>query len=142
MRLPDVNVLIYSFRDAAPDHVRYRSWLQAATEADEPLGIADLVLSGFLRVATHPRIFDPPASLEEALAFTTTLRAAPNAVGVAPGERHWGLFEGLCREGGARGNLVADAYVAALAIEAGCELITTDRDFARFPGLRWSHPLG
>lgn len=141
MRLPDVNVLIYAFRDAAPDHSRYRSWLEDALGAEEPLGIADIVLSGFVRVATHPRVFDPPASTMDALVFARTVRDAPNAVRVAPGLRHWELFEKLCVDGAARGNLVADAYLAALAVESGCELITTDRDFARFPGVRWRHPL-
>jgi toxin-antitoxin system PIN domain toxin len=142
MRLPDVNVLVYAFREAAPDHDRYRSWLLDVMEAVEPFGLADLVLSGFVRVATHPRIFDPPASLEEALAFADALRAAPNAVPVVPGARHWELFTRMCREGAVRGNLVSHAYLAALAVESGGELITTDRDFARFPGLRWRHPLG
>jgi hypothetical protein len=141
MRLPDVNVLIYAFRDAAPDHHRYRAWLESAIEADEPLGVADLVLSSFVRIATHPRVFDPPATVDEALAFANAVRAAPNAIAVAPGSRHWSLFERLCRDGGARGNLVTDAYLAALALESGSELITTDRDFARFPGLRWRHPF-
>jgi hypothetical protein len=141
MRLPDVNVLIYAFRDAAPRHDRYRAWLQAALDAEEPLGVADSVLSSFIRVATHPRIFEPPASLEQALAFADAVRSAPSGVPVGPGPRHWGLFERMCREGSARGNLVSDAYLAALVIESGCELVTADRDFARFPGLRWSHPL-
>jgi toxin-antitoxin system PIN domain toxin len=141
MRLPDVNVLLYTFRDAAPDHQRYRAWLEATVEAEEPFAVADVVLSGFVRVATHPRIFDPPASLDEAFAFARALRGAPTAVLVAPGPRHFDLFEKLCRDGSARGNLVSDAYLAALAIESGSELVTTDRDFARFPGLRWRHPL-
>ena len=141
MRLPDVNVLLYAFRDAAPDHARFRAWLQDAVDAEEPLGVADLVLSGFVRVATHPRVFDPPASTEEAFGFARAVREAPNAVRVAPGPRHWDLFERMCLDGAARGNLVSDAYLAALAVESGCELITTDRDFARFPGLRWGHPL-
>jgi len=141
MRLPDVNILLYAFREAAPDHGRFRTWLQQAVDAEEPLGIAELVLSGFIRVATHPRVFDPPASTEEALDFARAIRSAPNAVRVVPGPRHWGLFERMCLEGAARGNLVSDAYLAALAIESGSELITTDRDFARFPGLRWRHPL-
>lgn len=141
MRLPDVNVLLYAFRDAALDHERYRAWLEATADAEEPFAVADVVLSGFVRVATHPRIFDPPASLDEAFAFARALRGAPTAVLVAPGPRHWDLFEKLCRDGGARGNLVSDAYLAALAIESGSELVTTDRDFARFPGLRWRHPL-
>jgi len=141
MRLPDVNVLIYAFRDAAPDHDRYRTWVQAMVDAEEPFGLADVVLSGFVRVATHPRIWDPPVPVDQALDFARALLEAPNAVRVAPGERHWDLFERMCREGSARGNLVSDAYLAALAIESGSELVTTDRDFARFPGLRWRHPL-
>lgn len=141
MRLPDVNVFLYAFRDAAPDHARYRSWLLDALVAEEPLGVADIVLSGFIRVATHPRVFDPPAGADEAFAFAGAVRGAPTVVQVAPGPRHWPLFERLCREGSARGNLIPDAYLAALAIESGCDLVTTDRDFARFPGLRWRHPL-
>lgn len=141
MRLPDVNVLVYAFRDAAPDHERYRAWIQALIGAEEPFAIADAVLVGFVRVATHRRVFDPPATLEEAFGFTDALLRAPNAIRVTPGPRHWELFERMCREGAARGNLIPDAYLAALAIDTGCELITTDRDFARFPGLRWRHPL-
>lgn len=141
MRLLDVNVLLYSLRDVAPDHERYRAWLLRAIEGPEPVGVADLVLSGFIRVATHPRVFDPPASTDDAFAFAFAIRDAPSAVQVVPGSRHWELFRRMCRDGGARGNLVADAYLAALAVESGSELITTDRDFARFPGLRWRHPL-
>lgn len=141
MRLVDVNVLLYAFRDAAPDHAAYHRWLEGALDADEPFAVSDLVLSSFVRIATHPRVFEPPAALEDALVFADALRGAPNAVPVVPGPRHWELFARLCREGSARGNLVSDAYLAALAIEAGCELVTTDRDFARFPGLRWRHPL-
>lgn len=99
------------------------------------------MLSGFVRVATHPRVFDPPAPAAAALAFADALRAQPNAVLVAPGPRHWIIFERLCLAAGAKGNLVPDAFLAALAIESGSEWITTDRDFSRFPGLRWRHPL-
>jgi toxin-antitoxin system PIN domain toxin len=100
-----------------------------------------VVLSGFIRVATHPRVFDPPAPIGRALAYTDALRSQPNAVIVAPGPRHWEIFDRLCRAVDAKGNLVPDACLAALAIESGCEWITTDRDFSRFPGLRWRHPL-
>ena len=141
MILLDVNVLVYAFHEGTPDHKRYREWLEAAVISDEPLGLSELVLSGFVRVATHPRIFSPPAPVVDALAFVAALRAQPNAVIVMPGERHWKIFDRLCRDAGARGNLVADAYLAALAIESGCEWITTDRDFSRFPRLRWRHPL-
>ncbi len=113
----------------------------SALESYEPLGLSELVLSGFVRVATHPRVFSPPAPVERALDFVDALRAQPNAVIVAPGARHWAIFDRLCRAAAAKGNLVADAYLAALAIESGSEWITTDRDFSRFPGLRWRHPL-
>ncbi len=124
-----------------PDHPRFRTWLASAVGSDEPIGLSELVLSGFVRVATHPRVFSPPAPIERALEFADALRAQPNAVIVSPGARHWEIFERLCLGAGAKGNLVADAYLAALAIESGCEWITTDRDFSRFPGLRWRHPL-
>lgn len=87
-------------------------------------------------------IFDPPAPLESALAFASAVRDRPNAVPVSPSPRHWPIFLDLCREVGASGNLVPDAWLAALAIEQGCEFVTTDRDFARFPGLRTRHPPG
>jgi uncharacterized protein len=105
------------------------------------MGISDLVLGGFVRVATHPRIFSPPAPIDEALGFATALRSQPNAVPVSPGPRHWEIFERLCRTANAKGNLVPGAYLAALAIESGSEWISTDRGFSRFPGLRWRHPL-
>lgn len=141
MVLPDVNVLVYAHRGDAPDHMRYARWLEDLAQSDAAFGLADLVLSGFLRVVTHPRIFTPPTPLEDAWAFVDGLRARPTCVPVAPGPRHWGLFASLCRRVGARGNLVPDAYLAALAIESGSDWVTTDRGFARFPGLRWHHPL-
>jgi toxin-antitoxin system PIN domain toxin len=126
---------------STPMHAAYREWLEAAVEADEAFGVSELVLSGFVRVVTHPRVVSPPEPVESALAFANALREAPNAVPVAPARRHWSIFERLCNEAGARGDLVPDAYLAALAIESGCEWVTTDRDYARFPGLRWRHPL-
>ncbi len=99
------------------------------------------MLSGFVRVVTHPRVFDPPDTVAAALAFADAVRSQPGVVMVAPGERHWAIFANLCRLTEARGNLVPDAYLAALAIETGAEFITADRDFSRFPGLRWRHPL-
>ena len=141
MLLTDVNVLVYAHRRDAQDHALFREWLEAAINSDEAYGISDLVLSGFVRVVTHPRIFNPPSPLIDALAFTAALRTRPNCVPIAPCPRHWDLFASLCRRADARGNLVPDAYLAALAIESGCEWITTDRGFARYPGLRWRHPL-
>jgi len=140
--LPDVNVLVYAFREDAPQHGRYRDWLRARVAAAEGFGLAELVLSGVLRVLTHPRIFAPPTPVSRALDYAEKLRTQPNAVLVQPGPRHWEIFTGLCARVDAKGTLIADAYLAALAIEHGCEWITTDRDFARFPELRWRHPLG
>jgi predicted nucleic acid-binding protein len=79
--------------------------------------------------------------MKHALDFTEAIRSRPNVVPVAPGPRHWGIFARLCRDAGVKGNLVPDAYLAAMAIESGSEWITTDRDYSRFPGLRWRHPL-
>jgi toxin-antitoxin system PIN domain toxin len=141
MRLIDVNVLVYAFRQDAPDHKAYADWLHALVNGREAFGVSDLVLSGFLRIVTHARVFSPPTPLGPALAFAQAVRGAPQAIAIAPGPRHWEIFTQVCRESGAKGNLVPDAWLAALAIESGSELVTTDRDFARFAGLRWSHPL-
>ncbi|HVT17717.1 MAG TPA: type II toxin-antitoxin system VapC family toxin [Thermoanaerobaculia bacterium] len=141
MLLPDVNVLVYAHRQDGPEYPLYRRWLEGMVGADAAFGMADLVLSGFLRVVTNPRVFAYPTPIDVALSFADGLRALPNCVAVAPGPRHWPIFRRLCREGGAKGNLVPDAFLAALAIESGSEWVTTDRGFARFPGLRWRHPL-
>lgn len=141
MIIPDVNVLIYSFREEMPNYAAYRSWLLAVLTGDAAFGVSDLVLSSVVRVLTHPRIFAPPTPLEIALEFVARIREAENAVSIIPGPRHWDIFVRLCGESNAKGNLVADAYLAAMAIEAGCEWVTTDRDFSRFPGLRWRQPL-
>ncbi|MYH31017.1 MAG: type II toxin-antitoxin system VapC family toxin [Acidobacteria bacterium] len=139
MQLPDVNVLIYAHREDAPEHERYASWLRAAAASPAPVALSEVVLAGFLRIVTNRRIFDPPTPMETAISFCQGLVVRPRAVFVAPGRRHWDIFVGLCRC--VQGPLVTDAYLAALAIEHGCELMTTDSDFARFPGLRWGHPL-
>jgi toxin-antitoxin system PIN domain toxin len=139
--LCDVNVLVYAYRTEAPEHERYAGWLREAIVSEQAYGVSELVLSRFLRIVTHPRGMTTPAPMESALAFAEALRSQPNALPVAPGLRHWGIFERVCRDAGATGDLVPDAYLAALAIEHGAELITCDRAFARFPGLRWRHPL-
>ncbi len=115
--------------------------MEGAINSPQPYAVSDVVLSSFLRIVTHPRIFRSRSDLESALSFVRMLRGQPNAVMVTPGPRHWDLFVEICRASDARGNLIPDAYLAALALETGSDLITTDRDFARFPGLRWRHPL-
>jgi toxin-antitoxin system PIN domain toxin len=141
MILPDVNVLVYAHRADAPNHAAYRRWLEDVINSDQAYGMADIVLSGFLRIVTHPRIFDPPTEMAEALTFANQVRNQPNCVPITPGPRHWNIFAHLCEQAGVKGNLVPDAYLAALAIESGSEWITTDRDFSRFPDVKWRHPL-
>lgn len=141
MVLFDVNVLIYSHRVDAVEHPRYRAWLEGVVNSDGAYAISELVLSAFLRIVTNRRVFRRPSSLADGLAFADALRGQPNCVSVSPGPRHWGIFTRLCREAEVKGDLVPDAYYAALAIESGSEWITTDRDYSRFPGLRWRHPL-
>ena len=141
MILPDVNILVYAHREDSVNHPAYREWLESVIINDQAYGISDMVLSGFLRVVTHPRIFNPPSNIDQALEFVNDVRDQPNCVLIRTGPRHWRIFENLCKTAGVKGNLVPDAYLAALAIESGCEWITTDRDFARFSQLSWRHPF-
>lgn len=141
MILPDANVLVYAFRRDASRHREYRHWLESTLANEQAVGMSDIVLSRVIRIVTHPRIFAKPSTLAQVAGFAEFLWTQPNVVRVSPGNRHWQIFTGLCRQTDARGNLVPDAYLAALAMESGAEWISTDRDFARFPGLRWRHPL-
>lgn len=133
--------MVYAFAESSPRHEEYRRFLTALLEGDEAYAYSESVLASFVRIVTHPAVFSPPSSLDEALQFAQEIRSAPQATRMSPGPRHWEIFTDLCRAVDAKGNLVPDAYLAALAIETGSEWITTDRDFARFPGLRWRHPL-
>jgi toxin-antitoxin system PIN domain toxin len=141
MILIDVNVLVYAHRADAPGHAAYRAWLESVVNGSQAYGLSELVLSGFLRVVTHPRVFTPPSDLAAGFAFVEAIRQRPNAVLISPGPRHWDIFANLCRRAVVKGNLIPDAYFAALAIESGSEWISTDRDYSRFPGLNWRHPL-
>jgi len=141
MLLFDVNVLIYAHRQDTERHAEYRTWLEHTLDEGEACAVSDSILSGCLRILTHPKVFLPPTPLAKALTYVRQLREHPNVTVLVPGRRHWAIFIELCATASVRGNLVSDAYHAALAIESGCEWITTDRDFARFPGLRRRHPL-
>lgn len=141
MILCDVNVLVYAFRRDMERHDAYRDWLSGEADGPAAFGVSDHVLSSFLRIVTNPRIFERPSTTRKALGFATALRERPNAVRVAPGVRHWSIFRDLCGRTDVRGNVIPDAWLAALVLESGCEWITTDRGFDRFPDLRWRHPL-
>jgi len=140
MILPDVNVLIYAFRKDMPQHTLCRAWLADVVAGDAHFGLSPLVLSAVVRITTNPRIFRMPSTTEEAFTFSDNLSGQPHAHTVTPGERHWDIFKRLCIETGTRGARVSDAWFAALAIEQGCDWITLDRDYARFPGLKWQVP--
>ena len=136
MQSPDVNVLVSAFREDAAHHHRCRAWLLGALSGREQVGLSELVLSGVLRVLTHPRVFHPPTPNEAATAFVDALLAQPACVALRPGNGHWRIFRGLTETLRLTGNRVPDGYHAALAIEHGCEWITLDRGFTAYSGLR------
>lgn len=137
----DVNVLVYAHRADLPEHSDYRRLLERLANDDQPLGLPDLSLAGFVRVMTNRRIFTEPTSFHDASEAVDALLAAPAAMQLRAGERHWSLFRQLAQDINARGNDVADAYLAAYAIENNATWLSADRGFARFHRLRWRHPL-
>lgn len=140
MQCVDVNVLVYALRHDLDQHDAYRSVLEELANGIEPLGVPDLVLSGFVRVVTNRRIFVEPSSSGEAWDFVEQLLAAPAVTMLRPGEHHWEHFRRLASEIDATGNDVPDAYLAAYPAERNATWLSADRGFARFTGLRWRHP--
>ncbi|NLI19074.1 MAG: type II toxin-antitoxin system VapC family toxin [Actinomycetales bacterium] len=136
----DVNVLVAALHAGARDHARMRTWVEDAVNGPEPVGVSEAVASGVVRVLTHPRVFDPPARLDDALARMEAVLGHPNVTVLSPAPGHWAVFAELCRAADARGNLVADAAHAATALQHNATFVTRDRDYARFPGLRWRVP--
>ena len=141
MILPDVNVLLYAFRDDLPFHGACRRWLDSVVNGNAAYGMSPQVLASVIRIATHPKVFAMPSALDRVFAFAGVLTGQPHCQIVTPGPRHWDIFRHLCEQAQTSGNLVQDARLAALAIESGCEWLTMDRDFARFEGLRWRAPF-
>ena len=136
----DVNVLIGALRTDHPSHLVCKSLLENEIESGMVFGVSPLALSSVVRIATTPRFHPVPSTTAEIFAFADALLSRPNCVVLEPGRRHWEIFKDLILTSGARSKLVTDAWYAALAIEHGCEWVTLDRDFARFPGLKWSMP--
>lgn len=141
MKLFDVNVLVYAHREDAPEHIRYRDYLEREINTGEVFALTRFILSGFLRIVTHPKIFVPPTPLKDALFFANQLASHPHAVFPQPSARQWSAFQRLCEQANVKGNLIPDAFIASIAMDSGCTLVTTDRDYGRFSGLRWIHPL-
>lgn len=137
----DVNILLYAHRPESPDGQLIADWFTSQTADGRPFGMAESVLSSFVRIATNRRVYQSPTPIVEALDVCDALLATTACVVIRPGPMHWEIFDRLCRVTAASGALVPDAYLAALAIESGCEWVTADGDFARFPGLTWRHPL-
>ncbi len=141
MIAPDINVLVYAAWNEATDHAAYSAWLETVRQQTRPLILFEPVLAGFFRVLTHRRIITHPFTFAEVEKWVNTLLETDTVTFARAGERHWHIFSTLCRTTRATGNFIPDAYLAALAIERGCEWITADRGFARFPALKWRHPL-
>lgn len=141
MLIMDVNVLVYAHREDTREHSAYREWLESTINGTVPYGYSELVLSGFLRVVTHPRVFEAPSAFSSAVRFANQVRESQHAVCFAPGPMHWRIFLQCIEQIDAKGNDIADAYHAALAMEWNCVWVTTDKGFKRFKGLKVRHPL-
>ena len=141
MKVVDVNVLLYAVNRDSPRHAAAKSWLEGALSADEPIAFPWVVILGFLRISTSSRVFPRPLDAAHALGVVDGWLAQPSVMVLNPGEEHWRLLRDLLDEAGTLGNLTTDAHLAAVAIEHGAELNSTDSDFARFRLLRWTNPL-
>ena len=141
MILVDVNIPIHAINRDSRHHDRVRAWWDARLSGTRPVGLAWAVCFGFVRILTNPRIVLPPLGVDEALAYVTSWLKQPCTRIVQPLDGHWDLAASLLKAAGTAANLTTDAHLAALAIQNGCELYTTDSDFARFPGLRWHNLL-
>ena len=141
MILVDANLLLYAYDPNAAEHEASRLWLEATLSGSALVRFSWLTLWGFLRIITNPRIFEHPLTIAEAEGHVSAWLAQPSAGILEPGERHWEILRQLARDGQATGPLVMDAALAAIAIEHGATLCTTDRDFARFPDLTWTNPI-
>ncbi len=140
MLLLDVNVVLAAHRGDHPHHGVVRPWFDHLLAGDEPFTVPTVVWGSFLRLSTNRRIFDVPTPLGEAFAFVEATCAQPHYVATGPGPRHLPLLRRLCEEADAVGDLVPDAIIAAVAVENACEVVTLDRDFARFPSVRHRRP--
>ena len=141
MILLDANLLIYAYNPRAAEHEACRRWLESVLSGSDLVRFSWPSLWAFLRIATNSRIFERPLTMSEAQAHVTDCLAQPSAGILEPGERHWEILQRTITEGQVSGPLVTDAALAAIAIEHGATLCTTDRDFARFPGLSWTNPI-
>lgn len=141
MILPDVNLLVYAYNEAAAQHEGAREWLENAMTQEQPIVLAWAVVLGFVRLVTHPAVLEVPLSPGAALDRVEEWLVREHVQTIEPGPRHLRIVRDLLDAIGVAGPLTTDAHLAALAIEYQCELLSNDTDFGRFPGLRWRNPL-
>lgn len=141
MKVVDLNLLLYAVNRDSSHHVRARAYVEQLMSGDETIGLPWVVLLGFIRVSTNTRIFPRALTVDQALTTIDSWLAQPPVVALQPGDDHWHVLKDLLAEAGTAGNLTTDAHLAALAIENGAELVSTDADFARFRHLRRVNPL-
>lgn len=141
MSLVDANLLLYAYNSADPRSPRARPWWERQLSGTEPVHLCWQVISAFIRIGTNPRVFPRPMTLEQAVQRIDSWLGAPPVRVIAPTDAHWQIYSDLLLSANAVANLVSDAHLAALAVEHGIGLFTTDADFARFQGLRWENPL-
>jgi toxin-antitoxin system PIN domain toxin len=137
----DANVLLYAYDSTSSQHEKARHWVERTFSEETPVGLPWPTVSAFLRIITNPRLPGDRFTVQEAVQIIDQWLNQPNVRLLAPGEDHWPLLRQMIVDGQAQGPLISDAQLAALTIEYGGVLHTTDRDFARFPGLRWLNPL-
>ena len=141
MILVDANILLYAEDRLNPHHAAAREWWDAQLSGSSPVCVCWTVLCAFIRIGTNPRVFEQPLTLKQATSRVQSWLNQPCIRLIYPTERHWIVLQQLLIEGQALANLVTDAHLAALAVQHGCELMSTDHDFARFPKVKWSNPL-
>ena len=137
----DANILLYAYDTTSAHHGAARNWIEQVLSGDEPVGVPWQTIAAFLRVVTNPRLPGQRFTIEEAVNVVEQWLDQPNVKPLSPADSHWSLLRQMMINGQTRGALITDAQLAALTIECGGVLHTTDRDFTRFPGLRWTNPL-
>lgn len=141
MKVTDANLLLYAYNESAPQHETAKDWLEERLSSPEIFGLSWQIITAFLRISTNPKSFPLPFTLSEAIEIVEDWLAQPQVKVLLPTENHWKIFSGLIIEGQTNGAMMMDAHLAALAIEHGAVLATTDRDFARFSKLKTTNPL-
>jgi toxin-antitoxin system PIN domain toxin len=139
--LVDANLLLYAVNQDLPQHRAARHWLETTFSGRETVGLPWVVLLAFLRLSTNARVFEQPLTVAAATGYVEEWLALPPVHALAPGDAHWSILRNLLADAGTGGNLTTDAHIAALALERGCTVCSTDHDFKRFPGVRHVNPL-